>query len=81
MTHFGGEIAVGRRQHPHIHPMLAIRAEALQLAALQHAQQLGLNGQRQLADLIQQQGATIGELELAAALAECAGEGAADVAE
>ncbi|MNV48309.1 hypothetical protein D3C71_1402080 [compost metagenome] len=60
--------------------MFAVRAQALQLAALQHAQQLGLHRQRQLADFIEKQRAAIGALELALALADGAGEGAAHMA-
>ncbi len=48
---------------------------------MQHAQQLGLHRQRQLADFVQQQRAAVGQLELAAALAQRAGERAAHVPE
>ena len=47
---------------------------------LQHPQQFGLLGQRHAFDFIQKQGATIGVLQLADALALGAGKGAAFVA-
>ena len=40
-------------------------AQALHLALLQHAQQLGLQRQRHLGDFIQQQRAALGLFELA----------------
>jgi hypothetical protein len=61
--------------------VLPVRAQALQLAALQHAQQLGLHGQRELADLVQEQRALMRLLELAAALAQRSREGPAHMAE
>ena len=44
--HFCRQITVGGGNHAHIDMVFAVRAQALQLAALQHAQQLGLHGQR-----------------------------------
>ncbi len=51
------------------------------LALLQHAQQLALQFQRDLADLVEEQRAAVGELEAADAVAHRAGEGAPDMAE
>ncbi len=48
---------------------------------MQHAQQLGLHGQRQLTHFIQEQGAAIGQFELAPALVQRAGKGAAHMPE
>ncbi|MND67872.1 hypothetical protein D3C80_593030 [compost metagenome] len=45
-AHFLGQVAVGGGDHPHVDVVLAVRTDPLQLAALQHAQQLGLHGQR-----------------------------------
>src|SRR5262249_37738821 len=56
-------------------------ADALDLALLQHAQQLRLCGERHVADLVEEQRATARALELAAPLFRCAGEGAGFVAE
>ncbi|MNC83385.1 hypothetical protein D3C75_1373060 [compost metagenome] len=36
-THLGSEVAVGSGDQAHVHPVLAVRTQALQLAALQHA--------------------------------------------
>ncbi|MNT22109.1 hypothetical protein D3C72_1574830 [compost metagenome] len=51
------------------------------MPALQHAQQLGLYGQRQLADFVEKQRTAVGQFELAAAFTDGAGKGAAHVAE
>ena len=48
--------------------MLRAAADALELALLQHAQQLRLRLERQLADLVEEQRAAVGELEAPAAL-------------
>src|SRR5207244_7919542 len=57
------------------------RADALDLAVLEHAQQLHLYAERQLADLVQEDGAAVRRLEEALAVAVGAGEGAAHVPE
>jgi hypothetical protein len=56
-------------------------ADALELALLQHAQQLGLQVERHLADLVEEQRAAVGELERAGARGDGAGERALLVAE
>ena len=76
-----GEVAVGGGDHPHVDVVRAVGADALDLAALQRAQQLGLQRQRQLADLVEEQRAPVGHLELARPVAQRAGEGARHVAE
>ncbi|MCY1233227.1 hypothetical protein D9M72_457600 [compost metagenome] len=58
-----------------------VRAHALDLVRFQHAQQLDLPGQRQLADLVEEDGAGMRALELAAPVVAGAGEGALLVAE
>ena len=78
---FRRQIAVGGRNHAHIHMVLPVRAQALQLPALQHTQQLGLHGQRKLTHFIEKQRALMRLLELAAALGQCAGKGTAHMAE
>ncbi|MNF52882.1 hypothetical protein D3C84_342430 [compost metagenome] len=75
------QVAVGGGEDAHVDLEAAVVADALQVAVLQHAQQLGLQGQRQLADLVEEQGALVGHLELAGAVVDGAGEGALDVAE
>ena len=56
-------------------------ADPLELALLQHAQQLGLERRRDLADLVEEQRAAVGQLEAALAGVDGAGEGALLVAE
>ncbi|GMN76927.1 hypothetical protein GmRootV512_11340 [Variovorax sp. V512] len=76
-----GQVAVGGRDHTHVDLAHAVAAGALHLAALQHAQQLGLHAQRQFADLVEKERAAIGDLELAVAVLHGAGERAALVTE
>jgi hypothetical protein len=56
-------------------------AHALELVLLEHAQELRLRFERQLAHLVEQERATVGELEAAAALLRRASERALLVAE
>ena len=68
---------MGGGDHPHVERLDLVGAERLHLLLLQHAQQLGLQRQRQVADLVEKQRAAVGHLELAdARLALGAGEGA-----
>ena len=80
-THLSRQVAVGGGDHPHVDAVFAIRTDPLQLPTLQHAQQLGLDRQRQLAHLVEKQAAAIGQLELAAALAHGPGKGATHMTE
>ncbi len=61
--------------------MRAVRAYTLDLALLDRAQHHRLQRQRQLAHLVQEERAAVGDLELPRAVAHGAGEGAAHVAE
>ena len=70
------QVGVGGADHAHAHAALAVGAQTLELAGLQHAQQLHLAGQRQGADLVQEQRAAVGRLELAFARLVGAGVGA-----
>ena len=79
--HLGLEVAVGRGHHADVHRVVALAAHLLDLAGLQHAQQLGLQIEAELAELVQEDGATVGPLEGARALGGCAGEGPLHVAE
>ncbi len=68
---------MGGGDHPHVQRFDLVGAERLDLLFLQHAQQLGLQRQRQVADFVEEQRAAVGHLELAdAPLALGAGEGA-----
>ena len=59
----------------------AVAADALELALLQHAQELRLQLERELADLVEEERAAVGELEAPVRRCSRAGEGALLVAE
>src|SRR5262249_4050464 len=75
------EVSIGRRDEAHVAAQGRRTAYALELALLQDAQELGLYGQRQLADLVEEQRAGRGQLEAPRLLAVGARERAALVAE
>ena len=81
LGHLLGQIAVGGRDDAHVDLDRALGADRIDLALLQRAQQLDLHVERQLADLVQEQGAAVGLLELAQVLVGGAGEAALFVAE
>ena len=76
-----GEIAIGGGDQARVGADGARTAQPLELALLQHAQQLGLQLQRNLAHLVQEHGAAMRQLEAADALRDGAGERALLVAE
>ena len=80
-AHHRVEVAIGRRDHPHVDVDGAIAAQLGELAILQHMENLGLQRLRHLADFVEQDGAVLRELELADAGGGGAGEGAALVPE
>ena len=59
------EIAVGRGDNPHVHPLRAGAAKPLELALLQDSQQLRLHLRRNVADLVEEQAAAVRQLESA----------------
>ncbi|EDM76062.1 hypothetical protein PPSIR1_06828 [Plesiocystis pacifica SIR-1] len=61
----GGQVPVGRADDPDVRADRGGPADALELPVLEHAQQLALEGQGQLADLVDEQRAPVGDLELA----------------
>ena len=67
--------------HAHVDLLAARRAERADLALLQHAQELGLQRRRQLADLVEEERAAVGLDEHARRVGARVGEGAALVAE
>ena len=75
------EVLVGGGQHPHVGVQGRLAADARELAILQHVQQLGLERGVQIADLVQEDGAAMGRLELADLELMGAGEGPAFIAE
>ena len=75
------ERPVGRRDQAEVDVDGSVAAEALEAALLEHAQQLGLRDQRQVADLVEEQRAAVGQLEAPGLAVVRAGEGALLVAE
>ena len=75
------EVLVGGRDDAGFEVLRLQPADPGKLALLEHAQQLGLQLQRQIADLVQEHRALAGGFELAGAPLGRAGEGAALVAE
>ena len=75
------QVAVGGENQAHVHLDRFVAADALELAFLQHTQQLGLECRRDLADLVQEQRAAVRQLEAALAFLGGAGERALLVTE
>jgi hypothetical protein len=75
------EVGVRGGDHPGVHRDLPAAAEPLDPVVLQEAEELDLEGRRQLADLVEEEGAAVRRLDAAAALGVGAGEGALLVAE
>ena len=75
------EVAVGGGDDPHVDRALLARADGAHGAALEHVQQLGLEGRGHLADLVEQERAAVGLGEEARARGGRAREGALHVAE
>ena len=69
------------RQQAHVHRLFGMGADRAHRALLDRAQQLDLHRQRQLADLVEEQGAAVGRLEQAFLVGAGAGEAALAVAE
>ena len=78
---FEFQVAVRGGHQPHVDLLFLLAAQPNDGAFLQRAQQLALQRQWQLADLVQEDGAAVGQLEPAGAVTLRAGEGAAFVAE
>ena len=75
------EVAVRRRHEANVDLHGLVAADALELALLQRAEQLDLHLHREVADLVEEQRAAVGELEAAAAALHRAREAALLVAE
>ena len=63
------QVLVGRADDAHVDRDLLAAADALDHAVLQEAQQLRLQRQRHVADLVEEQRAAVGDLDLADASA------------
>jgi len=66
---------------PHVDVARPRRSDALEIAGLEHPQQLRLQVHRDVGDLVEKQGAAVGELEAADAVGLRVGEGAFHMAE
>ncbi len=69
------QIGIGGADHAHLGVAFTVGAQPLVTAGFQHAQQLHLPRQRQVADLVEKQRAAIGRFELAFARLVGAGVG------
>ena len=78
---FGVEVGIGRGEDADVHAARLRGADALELAGLERAQQLGLQVLRDVGDLVEEQRAAVGHFEAADAVALGVGERALDVAE
>jgi hypothetical protein len=76
-----GEIAIGGRDEPYVDVARTVLSYALVLAFLNGAEELGLQLERDLADLVEKERAAVGRLEPAYPIPEGAGERALHVAE
>ena len=63
----GAQFAVGGGDHPDVDPQAPVAADPFDLAFLEHAQELGLHVRRHVADLVEEERAAVGLLELARA--------------
>ncbi len=77
----GHQVAVGGADQAEVRLHGGGGAHGIHLTGLEGAQELGLQGQRQLAHLVEEEGAAGGGAQAAGVVAVGAGEGAADVAE
>ena len=75
------QIAVGRGDQAEVDAQDLLAPEAPQLAGLEHAQELGLQVERELPDLVEEQRAPVRALEQPRPIVLGAGEGALGVAE
>src|SRR6266478_6871410 len=75
------QIAIGGGDQPHVDPDRLRASQALELLILQNAQQLGLQLQRNVSNLVEQQSALIRQFQPAEPLAYRSGESSFLVAE
>ena len=79
--HGGTQTLVRRRHQPHVDLHRRRSADALEAPLFERAQDLGLQRERQVADLVEEERAAVRHLELARLARDGAGEGALLVAE
>ena len=75
------QVAVGGGDDSHVRPALPRVADPLERLLLEEPQELGLDLDRELADLVEKQGSLVGRLHLADPIRGRSGEGALPVAE
>ena len=76
-----GQIMVGGSDHPYIDLDGGGVTDPFKFTFLEHPQQTHLHGRRNVADLVQEDGAAVGLLETAGLVGDGTGEGPLDVAE
>ena len=81
LLHHLPQVDVGRGDDPHVDLDRLHAAQAHELALLHDAQQLGLRLERDVADLVEEDAALVGQLEEPLLRVDGAGERALDVAE
>ena len=79
--HFLRKVPVRRRDHAQVHLLANQRPYGAVLVLLQHPQELHLQFQRQVADLVEERGAAVGQIDQAPLRLAGAGECALGVAE
>src|SRR5580698_306826 len=72
---------VGGRENAHVHATRLRRAHAFKLACLQYSQQLSLLAQRHIGNLVEEERASVGQLEAAYAISARVSERALHMAE
>src|ERR1022692_4347117 len=77
----GVEVAIGRGDYSRIDVNRALAADALEVLILQEAQKLGLQGRRQVGNLVEENAPAVGRLEPPGLILDRAGKRAADVPE
>src|SRR5437899_89868 len=80
-THRLLQIAIGGGDDPYVHGLGPAAAHGFELTLLEHAEQLDLRLERQVPNLVEEDGPTMGKLEAADPPIDGAGEGALDVSE
>ena len=79
--HLRRQVGIGGREDAHVHAARLGRADALEFAGLERAQQLRLQPLRNVGDFVQEERAAVGHFEAAHAVHLGVGEGALHVAE
>src|SRR5262249_57087912 len=79
--HSGVQVPIRRRDHPYVDPDRSVSADSLELALLQNPQEGELRVRRKIADLIEEDGPAVGELEPAEPPLQRSGERALLVTE